>query len=421
VSLVDLSDCPSPLRVGFSGGADSTALLLALQHAQVSLEAIHFHHGIRGNEADADAAWCADFCELRNIPFRCFHLQVPAHKQPRESIEMAARRLRLDWYCKQAPPVIVALGHHQDDLIETYFLRLMRGANSGGLCGLRKDHVIDGVRIIRPLLDLPRSSILSWLGEQGVIDYRHDHTNDDLSIPRNQVRATLLPAIEAFDGGRAGVLRSIALLRQDAAYLEAEAEALVPDPEVDLPISLLLSADSALWPRILSRWLGQPVAAGHLRNLRACLEGASEHAEFAIGEQLLRVQRGHLTPANSASPVEFEISWDWRRQTTIDIPEIEQILTVEAGSEGERFQDLPCPLILRSRREGDRIVPFGRGRPERLKKLIQGAKLSPEAKARLCIVCDEAGNIWWVPGVRRSALGAVVDGPAVTLKSRFPG
>lgn len=408
--MIDLSDCPSPLRVGFSGGADSCALLLALHQAQVPLEAIHFHHGIRGADADADATWCAHFCELRNIPFQYIHLHVPANKQPRESIEMTARRLRLDWFQKHAPPATIALGHHQDDLIETYFLRLMRGANASGLCGLRSAHRIGKLCIIRPLLDTPRSAILDWLHEQEIRDYRHDATNDDLSIPRNRVRATLLPAIAAFPGGRAGILRSIEFLRQDAALLESQAADQITGPE--LPIALLQSAELAMWPRLLSQWLGRPVAAGNLRNLHSALtRGAGEHAEFAIDAKLsLRVQRGQLTVANSAPPVNFRYRWNWHAQPSLDIPEIAQALTTEANSRGEQFQDLPCPLIVRSRLPGDRLVPFGRNSPERLKKLIQAGKLSPKAKARLCIICDEAGNILWVPGLRRAAIGAVSPG-----------
>jgi tRNA(Ile)-lysidine synthase len=408
--VIDLSDCPSPLRVGFSGGPDSTALLLALHRSQVAIEAVHFQHGIRGADADADAAWCAGFCELRKIPFQCVHLHVPEQQRPRESIEMAARRLRIDWYQQHAPPATVALGHHQDDLIETYFLRLMRGANSSGLCGLRKDHRIGELRIIRPLLDTPRSAILAWLQEQGIRDYRKDATNDDLTIPRNRVRATLLPAIEAFPGGSAGILRSIDFLRQDAAILESQAAAQITSAQ--LPIDLLLNAEFAMWPRLLSHWLRQPVAAGNLRNLRDGLQrGASEHAEFAIGDDLqLRVERGYLTIADSEIARDFQYIWDWQSNPRLSIPEIGHTLVVGGDADGERFQDLPCPLVVRSRLPGDRLIPFGRKSPERLKKLIQAAKLAPEAKARLCVICDEDGHILWVPGVRRAAIGAVSPG-----------
>jgi tRNA(Ile)-lysidine synthase len=404
-----------PIRVGFSGGADSTALLLALQQAGADIEALHFHHGIRGVEADADAAWCARFCELRNIRFRCVHLAVPAQRRPRESVEMAARRLRLDWYAKHAPPSTIALAHHQDDLIETFFLRLMRGANASGLCGLRSEHRIGGLRILRPLLHIPRADILAWLAEQGIQDHRHDSSNDDLSIPRNRVRATLLPDIDRFPGGRAGILRSIEFLGQDAAILEVEAEVALEGIGPDLPIPLLLAADFARWPRLLSAWLGRPVAAGTLRNLYAGLQReAAEHAAFAIDADLrLRVERGHLTFAESARAPDFEYEWDWQAHPSLELPEIRMILRAD-GSEGERFADLPCPLVLRSRRPGDQMVPFGRRSPVRLKKLIQAAKLSPEAKARLCVVADPAGRILWVPGVRRAASGAVQPGQAFT-------
>lgn len=418
--MLSLPEIPSiPLHVGFSGGADSTALLLALHEAGAEIEAVHFHHGIRGDDADADATHCAEFCEGRKIPFRLVELDVPARRLPRESVEMAARRLRLEWYQEQGA-CTVALGHHQDDLIETYLLRLMRGANASGLCGLRKDHRIGDLRIIRPLLNTPRAELLDWLAERGIA-FRLDASNEDLSIPRNRVRATLLPAIAAFPGGREGILRSIEFLRQDAAILEAEAEAVAADFALSFPIAVLLAAEFARWPRLLSVWLGRPVGAGALRNLHeGLMRGAAEHAEFAVDDGLiLRVERGQLTFAESARSATYEYAWDWQAAPRLRVAEIEATLSVDDA--GERFAELPCPLMVRSRRPGDRMIPFGRRSPVRLKKLIQEARLTPEAKARLCVIATESGEIIWVPGVRRAAFGEVKPGQQCTRLSLSTG
>ncbi|OVE82776.1 hypothetical protein BVY04_00060, partial [bacterium M21] len=83
------------LLVGFSGGADSTALVLLLSELEISFTAVHLNHGIRGHEAMEDETWCHRFCRLRHLPFESHSLDVLTNKAAGESMEMAARRLRL--------------------------------------------------------------------------------------------------------------------------------------------------------------------------------------------------------------------------------------------------------------------------------------------------------------------------------------
>ena len=124
--------------VGFSGGADSTALLLLLEEAFPCIEAVHLNHGLRGDAAAADEDWCRNFCRERGIPYVSVALNVPAKRCLGEGIEAAGRRLRLAyWRDTTNSECAVALGHHADDCIEDLLLRATRGANSGGLTPMR--------------------------------------------------------------------------------------------------------------------------------------------------------------------------------------------------------------------------------------------------------------------------------------------
>src|SRR5690606_29105961 len=126
----DLAGCR--LLVGFSGGADSTALLLGLLAAGAQdVLAVHGHHGLRGADADADAAWCRSFCAQRGIALRVEYLDVPGQRQSGESTEETGRRLRLALWQRLAAGACAAvfLGHHGDDVMEELVLRLARGAN----------------------------------------------------------------------------------------------------------------------------------------------------------------------------------------------------------------------------------------------------------------------------------------------------
>ena len=135
-----------PCLVGFSGGADSAALLLGLWQAGVrNLTAVHCNHHLRGAESEEDERWCWIFCTAYDIPFKVVDLQVTQSKFRGESLEEAARRLRFQalsrlakhkpWWNEWDGSDPVYLAHHEDDRLEELFLRLARGSNATGTYG----------------------------------------------------------------------------------------------------------------------------------------------------------------------------------------------------------------------------------------------------------------------------------------------
>ena len=131
------------LYCSFSGGSDSLALLLLLDHWKTigfTLSAVHFEHGFRGEESLLDAEFCRKKCGEMKIPFRCIPLHVPENLLPGEGEEAAARRLRLFWWKKiVADPEkeLIATGHHGGDVAENMLLRLFRGGNVSSLTSLK--------------------------------------------------------------------------------------------------------------------------------------------------------------------------------------------------------------------------------------------------------------------------------------------
>ena len=228
---------PQEALVGFSGGADSTALLLALHQAGWPVSAVHFNHQLRGEAALADARFCREFCRVRGIPFRCFRLDVKNNRQKGESVESAARRLRLEKWCQLTAKKhqLVFLAHHADDAAEELFLRILRGASTTGLVGLRELRQLnDGTRLARPLLRCRKSELEEYLRAEGVEKWCVDATNFVSDCNRNRIRNQLLPAWKKLFGGDSGIQATLEALRMDAAYLEEEAAAaLPPRPTID--------------------------------------------------------------------------------------------------------------------------------------------------------------------------------------------
>ena len=228
--MVELGD---GVLVGLSGGADSVGLLLVLwklrETFQISLRALHVHHGLRGAEADRDAAFSRMLCERLEIPFYEFRIDAAKEALDRKcSIEEAGRLARYRLYEGTARAweeeirrVHLATAHHADDNAETVLFNLFRGSGLTGLSGIAP---VRG-RIIRPLLWAQRSEIQAWLRQQGQ-DWVEDSTNQESEYSRNWLRNELLPAVKERLNAQAvrHIDQASRRIRQADAYLEEVAE-----------------------------------------------------------------------------------------------------------------------------------------------------------------------------------------------------
>lgn len=200
---------PLPMGVAYSGGADSTALLLAATQCWPGqVQAIHIHHGLQA-VADDFVCICKLVCAQVHVPLHVVH--VDAGHGRRESPEDAARRAR---YAALAVAAWqhglggVLLGQHADDQVETLLLALSRGAGLPGLASMPARFERDGVMFYRPLLQIPASALRQWV-ESRKIPFVDDPTNTDERRTRNRIRARLLPALaEAFPPFRETFARS---------------------------------------------------------------------------------------------------------------------------------------------------------------------------------------------------------------------
>ncbi len=216
--------------VGLSGGADSVCLLLILQvisgKMPLSLCAVHVEHGIRGQEALEDTAFCRQLCETRGIPFREIHCDVPGMAR-REglSLEEAGRKARYETFARVREAwggTKIAVAHHREDQAETLLLHLFRGTHLAGMRGMRPRQGV----IIRPLLDVSREEIEAWLCAQGVF-WRTDSTNLTDDYARNRVRHRILPEARQINAAAtAHLAEACDAIGEVMDYMEAEAERL---------------------------------------------------------------------------------------------------------------------------------------------------------------------------------------------------
>lgn len=255
----------SRVVAGFSGGADSVCLLemLRLLAPELSLTvfALHVHHGIRGEEADGDAAFAAAFCGKRGIALRTVYRDIPAEARRRgmglEEAGRLARREELARALRELSADAAALAHHKNDLAETMLFQLARGTGLAGLSGIPAK----SGSFVRPLLCLTRAEIEQWLRGRK-LTWREDSTNTDTAYARNRIRHEVLPELAEVNARAvAHIAEASAEIREAAEYLES----LLPDkwrrcaagaPECGR--SILLRADAFLSePPLFQRMLAR--------------------------------------------------------------------------------------------------------------------------------------------------------------------
>jgi len=200
-------------RIGLavSGGADSVALAFLLtkggkkRNATKRFVILHVDHGLR-KESKEEYRFVRALAKRLGIPFKGCHVKGlgsagtlgNTERRKGESIEMAARRVRLDFFstCMKSLQLdAIATGHHMDDVAETFLMRIRRASGPRGLAGIKEMSQVGTIKFVRPLLGCRDSELKAYLRKYGE-EWREDATNDDTSIERNKVRHEVIPFLE---------------------------------------------------------------------------------------------------------------------------------------------------------------------------------------------------------------------------------
>ena len=410
---------PRAAYVGFSGGADSTALLLAMVQCGWKVTAVHFNHHLRGAESDADELWCRKFCERRGIPLEVIDLQVNEQREPGEGVEAAARRLRLEAWKRlvqeQCRPIFLA--HHADDCLEELFLRLGRGANASGLTSLRPERELGNLTLCRPFLQLRKRDLEEWLRGQGIDDWRIDHTNLDASASRrNAIRNRLLPLVREIFGTDVGFLAALESLHADAEYLEETAENESTNYSLHPSWSGWDDLPPAILVRVLRKCVDLPFSPSRrtVERLRSAL-ASGKNVQVPLGQG--RAVRVTPDGVFRVPWLNFtEMKWNWAMGSPLFWGE--HFLELEAFSDGGFLRDadtecfdesvLPAQLLVRCWRPGDVIQPFGSSHHRKVSEFFKDRHVIPEERKIYPVVCV-GETIIWVPGVCRAEFGRVTE------------
>lgn len=459
---------PRRVVVAVSGGFDSTGLLLAMAELRPNPDVVaaHINHHLRGEESDGDEAFVRELCARLGLPLHVADGTLdPAAIQER-GIEAAAREVRfarLHEIKRAVDADYVATAHQKNDQAETVLMRLMNG---GGPAALRGIHPVRDDGVIRPLLDVRRRDIVTWLEERG-IQPRIDRSNNDPRFLRNRVRKLLTNAPpSAVDN----LAQSASQARAQWRVLERAVDA-AEDAEVRERETRFRSMPDDLWLRqaLLHRHIvrldpahTRDVSARDLERLASKCSAAAagpgpssngEPAEKPPSRWRCRVSvTGHLellvehdgavvlrcppqppapfdVPLGPAHPVVIHgitIAVQREQETAQQTKDDRERTTENRQRNGQRNEQriqLPAGSVpefqVRNRRPGDRFQPFGWPAPAKLKDFLINRKVPREQRDWLPLVTWN-GEIVWILGVSVSERFRTKegDGDVYLLSSR---
>ena len=414
--------------VGFSGGADSMALLHFLwthrEEYTVSVMAVHINHLLRGEESERDQKLVETFCAERGIPLRIFRENIEEISKERKlSCEECGREIRYARFRETAlglkKPFRIATAHTASDLTETVLLNLTRGAGPKGLQG------IPPVRgeIIRPLLSITREEVEEYCRRYD-LSYCIDSTNLQPAYDRNRLRLSVIPVLKELNPAlEEQVAASVELLRQDSLYLDALAQEAYTDLRCEEGYSCdaLRNLSKPVLSRLLKRLLEE--AGGKrlsFQNVNECMEALETRGVAMVSGGVRADATGSYLKVevwSKAQQKAFPEEWCVPLHgATANLPDgrVFCILPVKAE------EKIPCKEnkinnllfnnpalydrilytgIVRNRRSGDRYHPAGRSGSRSLKKLFNDAKVPPLERWNKAILVDqENGKILWAEG-----------------------
>jgi tRNA(Ile)-lysidine synthase len=442
--------------VAVSGGLDSMTLLHTLHELssrhQWKLTLAHFNHRLRGRSSDADEKLVRQTAAAMRLPFAAERANVKEFaKKTKLSVEMAARKLRHDFFARMAKERkirAVALAHHADDQVELFFLRLLRGAGGEGLAGMkwRSPSPVDSkIMLVRPLLDATKAELRGFARESK-IRFRDDATNATLDAPRNRVRNELLPLLLRHyqPALTRTVLRLMEIVGAEADLAgEAARQWLVSKRKIEraprpVPARKPVRADLLVGPdarqRVPTRLVFEtlPVAVQR-RVLQLQLSEAGVPADFELIESLrqsadvpvnlgpqlsvLRDATGAVSLRLLARTSDFnanetviklagragEVTFDGVRvRWWFDA--VKKFKRPAARPAGESFDAdrVGGNITLRHWRPGDRFQPIGLKLPAKLQDLFTNRKIPRARRRELMVAATEDGEIFWVEGLRIS-------------------
>ena len=394
------------LILGISGGADSVCLMHVFLELGYSFELAHCNFNLRGEESDADECFVKDLAKEHQLKVHIKQFDTLVYAAENKiSTQMAARDLRYAWFEKlriKSNAKYLAIAHHANDDVETFFINLVRGSGLKGFLGIKEKNNA----IVRPLLSVSRLEIEQYLKDRGLV-FREDSSNASVKYLRNKIRHELIPLLAQMNPSIQQTVKDEMRILDDVAHIYASK---VEEVRKDLTqekngiVQLEISALLALNP--LHSYLYEILSAYGFYAVEAiskALQGQSGKQFFSSTHQLV-VDRENIfiSLLNKENEV-FEIT---EKTISLVYPlEInfkvmaDKTIIYDNNIAQLDVEKLKFPLTLRKWKEGDKFMPLGMKKFKKLSDFFIDSKFSIIDKQEQWLLCSGV-DIVWVLGCR---------------------
>ena len=411
--------------VTLSGGADSVALLRVLLSLGVKCVALHCNFGLRGAESDRDEDFVRNLCDIQGVRLKVKHFNVGEYERTHKvSTEMACRELRYAWFEQERQEQkadFIAVAHHHDDNVETFFLNMLRGSGIQGLSGIKPKNG----NIVRPLLCVAREEIEEYLTLLGQ-DYVTDSTNLENDYKRNKIRNVLIPTIkDLFPNADAGLTKTLQniqgcneLYQNEVNDLRAKVVTNSSSDSVVIDLrpikELRQGEETALFEMLKDYGFNSVQVSEIYEQLRENrFEGQSyfsENYEAVPGRSVIEIFKRERN-GNEVVPVDLKALLNGENEHELPFAvrmiEKEQGIVKPEGVDGRNVIALNVRvleeenIVYRRWQSGDKIRPFGLNGSKTVANLLADAKYTV-AQKRNTWVFAVGNEVLWVPGLRAS-------------------
>jgi len=420
------------LVLAVSGGVDSMVMLSLFEQLDHEFVVAHCNFNLRGAESDGEEVFVRDYCGAGGIELYVKHFDTREYAALEGiSIEMAARRLRYDWFAELLDELsysFVATAHHQDDLIETMLINLSRGTGIRGLSGIQPRNG----KIVRPLLFATRRQILAFARERKIA-FINDSSNDELLYQRNVIRHRIIPAFEEiFPVFRKNASKTALILRETEKVYRQKLEEIRQEilersgAETRLSIRKLQAMDPL--PAILFELL-YPFGfnSSQVHEIQESFNSEAGKTFFSSDYRLVKDREFLIVTSRRNEKISrrFYIEADCL-QIREPLPLYFELIPKAADFRFSRdrmvadldYDRLHFPLILKKWESGEYFQPLGLSGYKKLSDFFIDEKMSiPEKEATWILYSGK--NVVWVAGKRLDDRYKITSGTARVFRIRM--
>lgn len=419
----DLFSTKDKILLTVSGGIDSVVLCDLFHTANLSFAIAHCNFQLRATESDGDEQFVKELATKYKVPFHHIRFDTDAYvKKNKVSVQVAARELRYEWFEKiriEHQYTYIATAHHQGDVIETFFINLIRGT---GISGLRSIVPKQG-KIIRPLLFATKKDILTY-AEKNKIAYHEDSSNASDKYLRNKIRHHLIPVLnELSPTAEASISHSIEKLR-DAEFIYKEAME-------DVRSKICTSKGASIYISIAELKKLNPIATylyellnpygfngATATDIIKVLSGESGKQFLSATHRLIKDRDFLILEPITTSDAKEEYMIE-KDQVEFKIPgsdlhlhfqfsQPEHTIPTAAAIAAIDLDKLHFPLTIRKWKTADAFYPLGMKGKKKLSDFFIDKKLSLAEKENIWLLCSDE-KIVWVIGMRLDDQFKVTD------------